>query len=342
VKKSVSRTVRFTVTALILAGLVLFARTVNWHETWAAMRSADLRVLALAAVVNLLSLGFKAVRWWIFLRAVGAPSFPMALKATYAGAGLNNILVANGGEAARVIFVARAAHVQSARVLATLALDRMFELIGYVAMLALAVSFLALPHSLERMRPIAWAALIGVTGLMVYLVRRPRRADVILKPTSGWRAGVKAYAQHFLHTLGDISTGPRFLAALGLSVGGWALQVATYALTARAAHFDISLVGTVAAILAVNLGFALRATPGNVGVFQMMYAVIAAAFGQDTDQAIAVGFLIQVQQILPVTLLGIALAPEFIFRRKTAHRADDPIDSLPFASRASEVPDASV
>ena len=57
-----------------------------------------------------------------------SPSLWLAIKATFAGAGLNNILVANGGEAARVVFVARAAHVPSAKVLATLALERMFEL----------------------------------------------------------------------------------------------------------------------------------------------------------------------------------------------------------------------
>jgi uncharacterized membrane protein YbhN (UPF0104 family) len=97
----------------------------------------------------------------------------------------------------------------------------------------------------------------------------------------------------------------------------------TYSLTARAAHFNIPLVGTVAAILAVNLGFAVRATPGNVGVFQAAYALTAAAFGMDRDQAIAVAFLIQTQQILPITLLGVLMAPEFIFKRKQAKREGD-------------------
>ena len=86
-----------------------------------------------------------------------AIALALAIRATFAGAGLNNVLVANGGEAARVVFVARAAHVPSAKVLATLALERMFELVGYVVMLALAVSFLELPpSSLERDRPFAW------------------------------------------------------------------------------------------------------------------------------------------------------------------------------------------
>jgi len=263
------------------------------------------------------------------------PSLWLSLKATFAGAGLNNILVANGGEAARVVFVARAAHVQSAKVLATLALERMFELIGYIVMLALSVSFLELPSSLARTRPFAWAALVLVAVLLVYLLRRPEKVEVIAVETAlGWRARFANYMRHFGHTIGGISTGPRFIIALLLSVAIWGLQVWTYSLTARAAHFNLPLVGTVAALLAVNLGFAVRATPGNVGVFQAAYALTAAAFGMDKDQAIAVAFLIQTQQIIPVTLLGVALAPEFIFKRKQMVRAED--RGLDLRSRASE------
>src|SRR4249919_2246233 len=178
-KGNAAKLIRLALTAIIIVGLVLFARTVNWGVTWDRIREADRNVLMLAALVNMLSLALKAVRWWIFLRPIGAPSLWMAVKATFAGAGLNNILVANGGEAARVIFVARAAHVPSAKVLATLALERMFELIGYIVLLALAVSFLELPHSIERMRPIAWLALAGVTWLMVWLVRRPESIEAL-------------------------------------------------------------------------------------------------------------------------------------------------------------------
>ncbi len=334
-KKHASRIARLALTVLIIAALVLFARKVNWATTWKSIADANLYVLLFAALVNLASLVLKGVRWWIFLRPVGAPSLRLAIKATFAGAGLNNILVASGGEAARVVFVARAAHIPSAKVLATLALERMFELIGYIVMLALSVSFLELPKSLSRFKPVAWIALAGVSVLIVYLVRRPEVAEEIaLEPSKTWSGKVADYFRHFGRTIGGISTGPRFAAALALSVGVWAMQVWTYSLTARSADFNLSLVGTVAAILAVNIGFALRPTPGNVGGFQFMYALTAAAFGMDKDQAVAVAFLIQAQQIIPVTLLGVALAPEFIFRRKKVMRAED--KGLHLESRASE------
>jgi uncharacterized protein (TIRG00374 family) len=332
-KPAVSRTLRLGLTGLILVMLVLFARRVNWHDTWHTMQSASMPLLLAAALVNLASIVVKGIRWWVFLRPIGATSLPLALRATFAGAGLNNVLVANGGEAARVVVVARAAHVQSAKVLATLALERLFELVGYVILLSLAATFLQLPSSLERVKPFAIGVLVVMVALLVWLLRRPDVVETTVGPKpASWHGRVKQYGARVVRTIGQVSSGPRFIAAVALSVLAWALQVATYQLTAQAAHLPMTVVATVAALLAVNLGFALRATPGNVGLFQAAYAATAAAFGMDQNQAIAVAFLIQAQQILPVTLLGIALAPEFIFKQ-AKRRATDVPGEIPSASR---------
>jgi len=60
----------------------------------------------------------------------------------------------------------------------------------------------------------------------------------------------------------------------------------------------------------------------------------------DQDQAIAVALLIQTQQIIPITLIGVALAPEFILKRKKVVRAGDEGLSLP--SRPEAAADAAV
>ena len=70
-KPVVSRTLRLGLTGLILVMLVLFARKVNWHDTWRTMQSASLPVLLAAALVNLASIVVKGIRWWVFLRPIG-------------------------------------------------------------------------------------------------------------------------------------------------------------------------------------------------------------------------------------------------------------------------------
>lgn len=331
--QKVSHALRLGLTLLILALLVVFATKVNWHQIWASIRTASGTMLLAAALVNLLSIVVKAVRWWVFLRPIGATSLPLALRATFAGAGLNNVLVANGGEAARVVFVSRSAHITSAKVVATLALERLFELVGYVVLLSLAATFLDLPQSVDRVRPFAIVALVAMGALLVWLLRRPDVVEAVAGPKPAtWQGRLKRYGTRFIGTIATVSSGPRFIAALLLSVLAWGLQVATYQMTARAAHFPITTVATIAALLLVNLGFLFRLTPGNVGVFQTAYAAAAVAFGLDQNQAIAVAFLIQAQQILPVTALGVALAPEFIFKVQK-RRKDDPVGEMPSESR---------
>ena len=316
---------RVLLIGIVLIALAAFARSVQWGEVWAAVRSSSLGLLIAAALVNLLSVAIKGIRWWLFLRPIGVPSMSLAVRGTFVGAGLNNILVANGGEAARVVYVARASGAAAPAVLATLAMERFFELIGYVFTLTLAVTLLRLPPSLHAARPYAVVALAVMVGMLGWLLRHPERALLPVIDGDGFWPRTRRFGRDFVESLRAVSSGPRFVGALAVSILVWALQVATYHLTAMATGLPIPLVGTIAALLAVNVGFAVRATPGNVGVFQMMYAVTAAGFGANKDLATGTAFLIQIQQILPVTLLAIVFAPTLLRQRHTAPPRTDEV-----------------
>jgi hypothetical protein len=105
-------------------------------------------------------------------------------------------------------------------------------------------------------------------------------------------------------------------------MGSWITQVLTFEYAAAAAHVQMPAAASLAALLAVNLGLLIRATPGNVGFFQFVFALAAEPFGVARNDAIAVSLLIQTLQIIPTTMLGVALAPEFIFRRGERKRAE--------------------
>ncbi len=320
-RPQIARIARLAITVAIVVLLIVFARTVNWSRAWQAMITASRPLLLAAIAVNLLSLVARGVRWWVLLREVGSPSLALALKATFAGAGLNNVLVANGGDAARVVFVTRASGVPAARVIATAALDRLFDPIGFLALLAIGAVAFDLPPELARLR---WPAIIGVAVVAILLIWLARSAHTITpeyKPERrekprGWRASARAWLTDFGASMRELASGPRIIWILLLTIAAWILQLATFALAASAAHVPLSLPGNLATLLAVNVSLVIRATPGNVGFFQFAYALAASAFGVRKADAIAVSVLIQALQIIPVTILGVALAPEFIFKRK--------------------------
>ena len=312
--------IRWAISAAILVFLILFARTIDWHAAWSSMRHASLPLLAAAIAVNLLSVVIKGVRWWLFLRPIGITSLPLALRATVAGAGLNNVLVASGGDAARVVFVSRVSGASSSTVLASMALERLFDPIGFVILLVFGVLVFELPPQFERWKVPAEILLVVIVLLLAFFVHATRRMkpehvpERRAKPRT-FMGKFRAYFLSFGQTAGRLATGPRFLAAIILSLGSWACQLWTFELAAAAAHVKMPLAGSLACLLGINVGLIIRATPGNVGFFQFVYALMAEQFGVARNDAIAVSLLIQTLQILPLTLLGVALAPEFIFRR---------------------------
>ena len=318
--RTLKKSLRWVISAVIIVFLIMFARTIDWSAAWTSMRNASLPLLAAAIGVNILSVMIKGVRWWLFLRPAGIKSLSLAMRATIAGAGLNNVLVASGGDAARVVFVSRASGVSSATVLASLALEKLFDPIGFVMLMVGGVLLFDLPPQFERWRVPAEILLVVIVALLAFFVYATRNAKPEHEPERraaprGFIARTKAYFVNFGRTARVLASGPRFGMAIVLSLLSWAAQLATFALSASAAHVSIPIAGSLACLLAINVGLILRATPGNVGFFQFAYALMAEQFGVSKNDAIAVSLLIQTIQIIPLTILGVALAPEFIFKR---------------------------
>ncbi len=315
---------RWLITLAIFALLVHFARTVDWGAAWSAMRGASIPLLLLAFAANTISVLLRIIRWWTFLRPAGSPSLGLAMQAGIAGVGLNNVLLANGGEAARVVFLSSASGVPSATVLATIALERMFDIVGFIVLVVAGTLLFPLPAEMEGYRIPAMIVLVlvlGGLGALAYMTRHLTPATLAERPVEiappvGIVARVGSFFKWFVASMGALANGPRFVGALLLSLLAWVFQIVTFALAAKAAGVEVPLAASLAGLLAVNLGLVLRATPGNVGFFQFAYALTVEQFGVPRDPAIAVSLLIQTLQVIPVTVVGVALAPEFVFRKR--------------------------
>ena len=95
--------------------------------------------------------------------------------------------------------------------------------------------------------------------------------------------------------------------AYALSAASWAAQVATYWVGALAVHVHLPIPAAVTAVVLVNLAGVLRATPGNVGVFQAMYVLALEPFGIAEAPALSAAIAVQAAQLLS-SLLAAAVA----------------------------------
>ena len=313
--------------------LAVFARKVDWRHAWDAIVHADPVLLGVATLANVASLAVKGVRWAFFLQAIGIRDVGLAIRAVFAGAALNNVLVANGGDAARVAAISRRMNVSSASVLATVALDRLSDLVTYALIFVGAAFTLTLPPELARWRTpgiVALTAMAAVVGILV--VRTPRSESAVgtaapEKPTTIVRA--RAYWRRLARAFATASTKPRLAAALALAFVAWFGQWATFHYAAHSASFPTTAGDSLLALLAVNASFLIRLTPGNVGVFQLLYTLAATSTGLDKDRAVGVAFLITVVQYIPITVIGLSLTRSFATGTRPS-RTREPVRLDPF------------
>jgi len=303
-----------------VALLIVVARGVDWEKTWTSIRGADAALLAIAAIANLATLLAKAVRWSMFLNAVGATDLGFAIRATFAGAALNSVVVANGGDAARVAAVSRSAGVSSAAVLGTLAVDRLSDLATYLLLFAVSAFVLPLPEAIARWRlpaAIVLAALVVACIAFALAGRNREPSNSTASASSGFYVRARDYWYRLVATSATIATPRRMTAALALAMLAWGGQWATFHFTARATGLPVTAAVSLLALVVVNASFLVRLTPGNVGVFQLLYALAVTSAGLDRDAAVAAAFLIAAIQYIPVVLIGLPLAPSLLKGRST-------------------------
>ena len=298
------RLVHVLAVGLLLALIGAFGGHVAWGAAFAAMRDADPLLLTLAVLLNLTSLLLKGVRWWVFLRPLGVESLSLVLRSTFAGASLNNLVVAQGGEGARVLLVARATGVPTARVVGALAAERILDLLSYLTLLVSSAWILDLPPMLTRWRTVGTATLALATLLFVAYGMTHGDRGVSTDPSFRLR--------RYLSVVRELASPRRLAVAILISFCAWVLQVATYYTVAQGAHLEMPFSGSVAAMLAIGISFLIRATPGNVGVFQVIYAITVRSFGVAEAPAVAVALLIQLVQVLPVVAIGTLVTPRLL------------------------------
>lgn len=302
---------------VLTAASIAYARQVDWQAVLAVIERAALGGLVLAFAFHALSLLSRAGVWWILLRAFGTPAFGTIARITVVGAALNSLTVANGGEAGRIVLASRSSGIRAPAVLATIVLDHVIRSVGLVALVLVIASFTPLPLPLPH-RQVALGVLAAIVVVAMVVCQRGRRADGGDRPRKSTRRArprlvrlARVFARRSIAAARCGVTAGRLGLMTPFVLVYWLCELASYHLVALAAHLPLSITGTLLALIAVNLGFVLRATPGNVGVFELAYAATATAQGVSPGAALAVGMLIHLVQDVPTIVLAVVLGRPF-------------------------------
>ena len=272
---------------------------------WLALRHTDVReilsllygtepVMAVPVVAALAgSYWVKAVRWAVLLHPVcrtrAAKVFP-AVMIGYLG---NTLLPAQLGEFARVGASRSSLDLKPVTLLATIVVERIFDLLIVSAIFVVAVGGTRgfspqVDHIGLVISTIAVAALAGAVFFLLFtssVLRWLERLTFCL-PTRV-RTGLVSQARLAAEGLSALKHSRLVLRILLLSGVQWGLMAASVACAMRAAGLPAPVLAAGVVVAFTTVGMTLPSSPGLFGTIQLCFTLALEPFGVEPSSAVA-------------------------------------------------------
>ena len=242
----------------------------------------------------------------------------------------NNVLPFRAGDVLRGVAFSKWLGVSTARVLATLLVEKLLDLLSLILALAVALNVFSLGGSgLQAL--LAWSswAVAAVACAIALILLFPR----VFEPAILWMVGtlpgrngglaekLSASVRDVFATLASLAERTRMAMMIGWSFLAWAFEAGVFYAIARAlpditepiAAWDAMPVGTLSTML--------PSTPGYIGTFHYFVMQAAEALGNPNVAAAAFAFLVHLTLFIPATLWGCLCFVYWVFTRNQPSNA---------------------
>lgn len=303
-----------------LALLAWVLHDVRLADVLLHLRRADPLSLVAAVAVATLTFPLRTLRWRLILRDVDGHRFPWRelWRATAVGFMANNLLPARAGEVARAYVAGRQLSVRFSTALASVAVERVFDGLVLMGLMALAIAAPSFPReaTLDGRRVAGLAsgvALVFGAVLLVALLVVHRPAPWLALFGRGARGLLPARAAaRVTHAVEGLVAGltvlrspARFAGVVGWSLVVWLVSAASYALCFRAFNIALPLESALLLQGVIALGVALPSSPGFFGPFEAATRVTLGLYGVGADLAVSYAVGYHLSTFVPITLLGL-------------------------------------
>jgi uncharacterized membrane protein YbhN (UPF0104 family) len=187
------------------------------------------------------------------------------------------------------------------RGLATVVLDRGFDILALVAFLLVSLPFVTDQGWVDRI-VVGSVLVLAVLGVLLaaarsYTRRRPRSRRA-------HRGLPRRFLRDTLEGLADPLSAERGLVWFGISIAAWSTWAVAAILVGRAVGVELSVIDAIFVTAALNLGVAIPSSPGFVGTYQWLGVSALALFGIGRETGLAFAICMQAVWFVPTTIVG--------------------------------------
>jgi len=289
-------------------------RGLQFAEVLQHIRSARPGPIVLGVILATLPFVLRIFRWQLLLhgddgRRLGAAPLWHAIAMGFMA---NNVLPMRIGEVVRTLAAARLTQTRFSAVLASIAVERLFDAITVVALLAVGLFTATLPASPLAAKVghiVTYGGLAALFGLVLatLVVSFPLAAEQVVRrlvPSPRLAERLVAIIEGVRQGLSVLGSPSRVVGAVFWSVAVWGVSALAFFVMFRAFGITVDFSGALLMQGLIMFGIALPSTPGYVGVFEYPIINVLALYGIDPNVAAAYALTFHVTTFIPITLLG--------------------------------------
>jgi len=293
-------------------------RGVDLREVWTVLRTSNVTLFVVSAVVGTCIFPLRARRWRTILEPVaGTIPFDPLWRSTAIGMMMNNVFPFRAGEFARAFALARdVPRVPMTMALGSLAVDRIFDAMVVFFMMFAAMLDPRFPSGVTlRGRTVPELASVGVALMIVLLVgcyamvlQAPRVLAAVRWCAHRLLPRFEDVAVGFVETamggLAVLRDGRRFVAVLWWAAAHWAVHALAFYIGFRAVGIEVPWSAALFLQGVIALGVALPSAPGFFGVFELSAVLGLGVYGVDDKLAVSWALAFHLLSFVPITIMG--------------------------------------
>jgi glycosyltransferase 2 family protein len=299
------------------AALALAFRGVDWRAVGHALLHVDATFTILALLSVAISIFLSVIRWWLlFTPDREGKSWSALAAALLVGQTANMVIPARIGELVRAYLIGTREHVSKTRVLATIVIEKVADLMVFAASIGVLLVVMSLPNWMAQ----SGLAFVGMTSAIVVVTLAltfwsPQLLELVSRVASRlprpWHHRVVRFAHAAIGGLRSLR---------GWRVGSliWLLSsaillfsIGTNYLLFHAVGLTLRPVAALFVTVVLRIGQAPPSLPGKIGLFQYLTVIALAAFGVDRTAALTYAFALYAIAVLPVLVVGTVCAVGF-------------------------------
>ena len=313
-KKTSSKVIRFLGRLLsIVAGLALLAwvlRSYDLANVGRALQSASYLYLFPIGGAIAVNCAIRALRWGTLFNDDRVHHWGSLFIAMMIGNLANNVLPARSGDIVRAYVLGQRDGTSKTKVLATVIVERIADLLVTLFFMALMTRFYNVPAWLERAG--VFLAIICFIALMAIIIIYQWGMEMV-----DWFIRILSFLPksllHRLKTIGEnfaagisgLRTRQNILPFIFYTSIIWLLEVTSVWLIAKMFALPLSFGGALFVLLSVAFGLAIPAFPGAIGTYEFFAVNGLALLGLTGAATLSFALLLHVITFLAGSAIGV-------------------------------------